>query len=807
MKKSKPIIICLLCIPVSVLFGQSDFPDSIQLKKALQLCETYFSSNDYDSSIYYGDQVVAMNRIVKNINVQDKVESLLFECYTKTGKIHLSIGMSRKASGALRAKMLIDIGEYYVFKPGLYKKTLDSALPYIWEAINYSRKENLMRSEQDGYCLLGKYYFSLGNFDSARICFIKNINGSLAVGDKSTAAHWWSEFGIYMPLTKTTFPENVYAFSRARQIYESVGDEKSAMYAYREIGYAEEAYGNIYKADSILRYIIRKSHDLEIPNVYTTYLRLALVESEIGNFNNALDFGFKARTNFETLKIPISARYFKTMGDIYWEINDIPNALHSYEQSLTLMKYHFLFDIHKACFNIIQAYIMLGDLPTAWKRLLTFTKNYPAVRSCDRETMKAAYAGWYFANHDYELAEKFYKEMIQLDEKSIDEESKDFVMTSSVYGSEAQLLIGRFYVSQLQFKAAIPYLLKAFILKLVIKTPLSRIRDIYELLYKADSAIGDYPLALKNLSIFKQLSDSMVNVTKNRQIAELLIRYETEKKDRDLILQKKSNQLLVKQSEYQGRELSYTMRLRNLTLVGIVLMILISGLLYSRYRIKQRANIEIRNKNKELEQLLRDKDWLVKEIHHRVKNNLQTIVSLLESQSVNLKSEALEAVQDSRNRIYAMSLIHQKLYQTETNSSISMEAFFPDLIENLRESFNVRQRIRFCQDIEPIVLDVSQAIPIGLILNEVVINSIKYAFPTDRVNNEVNIYMGRKSNGVIEFRVSDNGIGLSRDFETKAEKGLGIKLMRGLTEELHGFFCLDSFGGTRIRITFNPKFA
>jgi two-component system, sensor histidine kinase PdtaS len=103
------------------------------------------------------------------------------------------------------------------------------------------------------------------------------------------------------------------------------------------------------------------------------------------------------------------------------------------------------------------------------------------------------------------------------------------------------------------------------------------------------------------------------------------------------------------------------------------------------------------------------------------------------------------------------------------------------------------------------VLDVSQATPVGLILNEAIINAIKYAFPAERQDNMIVIHIGNSENNQIEFHVSDNGIGLPEDFELRAENGLGIKLMRGLTEELHGKFCLSRESGTKISIRFSPK--
>src|SRR5262249_52004288 len=129
----------------------------------------------------------------------------------------------------------------------------------------------------------------------------------------------------------------------------------------------------------------------------------------------------------------------------------------------------------------------------------------------------------------------------------------------------------------------------------------------------------------------------------------------------------------------------------------------------------------------------KEKEWLVKEMHHRVKNNFHIVVGLLGTQSQYLKTEeAIEAMAESQNRVQAMSLIHQKLYQSENMSAINMVEYVHDLIGYLRHSFNVRQNIIFRIEVDPIELDISHSVPLGLIINEAVTNSIKYAFPDSK---------------------------------------------------------------------------
>jgi two-component system, sensor histidine kinase PdtaS len=231
--------------------------------------------------------------------------------------------------------------------------------------------------------------------------------------------------------------------------------------------------------------------------------------------------------------------------------------------------------------------------------------------------------------------------------------------------------------------------------------------------------------------------------------------------------------------------------------------------LYSRYLIKQRSNatleikqIEINQKNNTLQHLVTEKEWLLKEIHHRVKNNLQTVMSLLSSQSAYLKNDAaLSAIQDSQHRVHVMSLLHQKLYMSEDASAIDMRIYIHELVEYLGDAFNTGQRIRFEMLVDSVKLDVVQAVPVGLILNEAITNSLKYAFPDNREGIIKISFLNYPENNY-ELKVADNGIGLPENFNRNKSGSLGMSLMIGLSEDLEGNFIIENDSGTSIKISF-----
>lgn len=259
----------------------------------------------------------------------------------------------------------------------------------------------------------------------------------------------------------------------------------------------------------------------------------------------------------------------------------------------------------------------------------------------------------------------------------------------------------------------------------------------------------------------------------------------------------------------QQNELKNATFLRNSMIVFLFLLLIILGLLYKSFKFKKKTNkmLELQQnvitqKNTSLENLVMEKEWLLREIHHRVKNNLHMVVGLLASQIEFLKNEeAIQAINDSQNRIHSMSLIHQKLYQSENLSIIHMPSYLFELTEYLKDSYSIDKSVRFILDIDNFDLPLSHSIPIGLIFNEAVTNAIKYAFP-DRKNGIINISLKLENDNSYTLICQDNGIGLPSGFDPFNNPSLGIKLMYGLSEDIKAKFAICGEKGTKIRVEF-----
>jgi two-component sensor histidine kinase len=202
---------------------------------------------------------------------------------------------------------------------------------------------------------------------------------------------------------------------------------------------------------------------------------------------------------------------------------------------------------------------------------------------------------------------------------------------------------------------------------------------------------------------------------------------------------------------------------------------------------------------------LAEKVVLLQEIHHRVKNNLQILISLLNLQSRYVESPlAVQTLQECQNRVKSMALIHEQLYQTENFAKVDLAKYIYKLIANLKNSYKSHTSIEWKVNIAPISLDLDEAISCGLIVNELISNSLKYAFPMkDRGEIQINFY--QLDENYLSLSVKDNGIGIGSNIDLDNTKTLGLKLIKSLTGQLRGTVVINRDMGTEFQITFQKN--
>lgn len=257
----------------------------------------------------------------------------------------------------------------------------------------------------------------------------------------------------------------------------------------------------------------------------------------------------------------------------------------------------------------------------------------------------------------------------------------------------------------------------------------------------------------------KFYKDTLINAERTEQIETLKTQYETEKKEGQIALQ--TAQLSVQQ--------------RTIWAVALALGIAVLGgaLLFRLTRRLRQRNAE--------------KEFLIKEIHHRVKNNLQVLSSLLHLQSRQITDEtALDAVREGQNRVDAMGLIHQKLYMGDNLAAVEMQDYLKNLGDTLLDSFGLDDdRVKINYSVTPLHLDVDTAIPLGLIINELVANSLKYAFP-NRQSGTVEISLWKDDASKLCLKVADDGAGKNAAPDLKKSTAFGTQLVQMLSKKLGG---------------------
>jgi two-component sensor histidine kinase len=304
----------------------------------------------------------------------------------------------------------------------------------------------------------------------------------------------------------------------------------------------------------------------------------------------------------------------------------------------------------------------------------------------------------------------------------------------------------------------------------------------YETLGKAYAGNYNYQEAYQAFAQYDYLKNQIFTAEADERISLLRTEFDVAQKENTIQLQE--NQI----SRQRTRQ--------TLIIIIVCLLILYLVLLYKAVQnnIKKNKQLQIQNKENE---------FLLKEIHHRVKNNLEIVSSLLALQSAQLNNPKVkDAMLKSQHRVQSMSMIHQKLYQEKSLSSIEMRDYFKDLASYIVSVFDAGDRIQVIFEMEKIELDVDTAIPIGLIVNELLTNSLKYAFPSKK---EGIVRIGfKKEDSQLHLKVADNGIGKC-EIEKSIGTGFGTQLIGLLTKQLDGKMELIVDNGTIISFEFQTN--
>lgn len=299
--------------------------------------------------------------------------------------------------------------------------------------------------------------------------------------------------------------------------------------------------------------------------------------------------------------------------------------------------------------------------------------------------------------------------------------------------------------------------------------------------------------------IFTKPLTTIVKVVNNITDGDLSQRIENRSNDEIGVLSNSFNEMVEKISESKNetekinRELENRVLERTQELEGVL-------------RTLQKENKDRKKAESEISKSLHEKEVLLKEIHHRVKNNLQIVSSLFFFQSKQITDPVmLEMFRDGQNRVKSMALIHEKLYQASDLANIDFKEYVKKLTNFLFQSYGINQsKFKLKNNVQQVKLGVDTAVPCGLIINELISNSFKHGF-SEAEQGEIKIDMGYDVNDKLILKISDNGKGIPKDLIIEESESLGLRLVLNLTTQLNGKVEFLNNGGTTVRIEFpNP---
>lgn len=692
---------------------------------------------------------------------------------------------------------LMHMGEVFLDKPGSGEEDMNMAFRMADEMEARSRQLNYWRGLGLSKLLRAKAFRESGHSDKGRASGEEAIRLLNEYGSITERAQAIIELGGTYSNEAADLPRKIELYQQGIALYEESGDEQS-------VAKLKEFVGELLLLNQNYAHALEVLHEAIALYKKTGYQRLHGIYSVLGqtyqgmnNFVQSLRYNLLAVETGENLGEtgPLMCTINNRVGLSYFSVNYYDQAIDYFNKALTDARNNKdTVTIRTELLNLSDVFRLRNEYKRSLDSLNTVEKLGPGMSEYQTMQLEMGYLKNYIALNLLNKAAPHFEHLKKfLAKGSANDIANQMVRMAIVFYLQVN---GR-------FSETVKFIQDYELVVKRVPLPLSRLADGEYLAFRTDSALGNLQQAINHFQQYKYLSDSITSTNQAKQVGILRLQFETERKDKDI-------ELLTQKSKLQEVSLEEGRVFRKVITGGICMLLLILALVYNRYRMKKKTTFklekqqqEINAQNETLKKLVEEKEWLLREIHHRVKNNLQVIISLLNTQSQYLdNADAIAAIKNSQHRMYAMSLIHQRLYHTDNLGAIDMNWYIRELIGFMQESFDTGAGITFRISSDAILLDVVQAIPLGLILNEAISNSIKYAFPVDR-KGTINITFSKNAEGYCLLSISDNGVGFRNNFVPEESASLGMSLMKGLSEQMDASFDLKSNEeGVKIQVHF-----
>lgn len=588
-----------------------------------------------------------------------------------------------------------------------------------------------------------------------------------ASANPDSIAHYLGWLGYYH-LTQQNYDSADYYCREAVSYAKRSGNKQTVAYNLNNIGLVYQRFGNL---DSSIYYLN------EAYNVYLELrdsaratvleVNIGMLHMDRGLYEKSLEYLLAAAYRLEKLGPSTTlATAYNNIGLIYSRTDEPSTALDYHKRALAVR--HHLGQqqgVSASLNNIGNAYISLKQYDSA---LVNFEKCLAIKRKLKDRSGEGICLNnmgeLKVRTGNLEEAEQLLRESLsirlRLNEKSGQVNTRNNL--ARVY-----LLRGNLTAAERELKLSEEMAISIGLL--------DELKVNYELQVRLYREMNEMDDALAYSERLLAVKDSLLNQEKAKSLAEMQTRYESLKKEDRIALLEKEGQL-------QALEIDRKQIWIRSLVGGIFLILVIVVLIYHNLRTTRRNKQHI--------------ELLLKELHHRVKNNLQILSSLLSLQSQQLTDDtAVKAVKSSESRINAMALIHRKLYTVDQNRTVDIKEYITELIQYLVYSYGYHEKnFKLDLDINEISIDVDKAIPLGLILNELISNAFKHAYE-NQPNPSLCVDLAYPDVHQLNIRIRDNGPGMSR-VDEKERKTFGMKIVNTLIKELKGSLNVRSDNGT-----------
>jgi len=663
--------------------------------------------------------------------------------------------------------------QYAGFSQTKYKEQVDSLESELTKATEDTTRFNLLLDLLSVYSLYKPWQGIIYKDTALKLAAKTNKKINLARVNHKIGRIYWG-MGKFSEAYKYHFT--------ALDLYNETGDKYARNKVLIEIG---QDYLNDTRFDEARKYLLQAlalSKEMDDKrNMFSAYDKLIALYENTGNFIEA------SKATYANLKVceelgdkRLLAYARASVAANLQTQGNYPEALKYFKQSLELSV------ALKDEGGITATYRSMGDIYTTAGNYAEAEKSYKeGIAVAEKMESPVGVLNYMYRGiGNLYRVEKKYAEALPYLLKSAGE-LKSLASNHALANVYSE--IGIVYTCLYEYKLAKIYFDSSMALCEKLNTKIN-FESYYSGLHLLDSATGNWKAAYEHYKQYINVKDSSFNKEVLRKMVISEMQYENEKTEAGIKAAQEKKDLIALE------EIKRERNIRNAAFAVLAVGLLVSIAVY-------RQRNKIAREKKRCDQLLVDKELLLKEIHHRVKNNLEIVSSLLALQSAQVDDpNTKEAMLEGQNRVHSIGIVHQKLYQGNNLDAIEMKDYFINLGESILDSFGAEKRVTIECAMDQLEVDVDTAVPLGLIVNELLTNTLKYAFPKGQ-SGKVQIKLERLPNGALHLEVSDNGIGKSGIIHGT---GFGRQLISLLTQQLSGSMREEMKEGTHIYFEFKP---